>query len=269
MLVREFRSLAIIGGRFLCCVAHLCDWWWGLALCGLWQGLSGLVLEQLLKCDKQTKLADSGQGESRTDGKPLSRVSCTKHNQTNCLRIHFRFPSHLAGMVFFWPLQQTFIIYILTLVFFTLACCTQTKVFKGNQLSWSFKTGCICNVIGLTINNTEIVRESRNPASLYNQDHGPIMHLDRQHSPVISCQILQKWRAVWVELEWVTWGNGSAHTTSPTRPSSSSSRLNAILNMAVLTLWAAIKHLEEFFPSNYICHLKPFTETGTLIHGDI
>lgn len=44
-----------------------------------------------------------------------------------------------------------------------------------------------------------------------------------------------------------------------TRPDSSSSRLNGILNMAGLTLWAAIKHLEEFSPSNYICHCQPFS----------
>lgn len=136
------------------CVAHLCDWWWDLALGGLWQGLSGLVPQQLLKCDKQTKLADSGQGESRTDGKLLSRVPCTKRNQTNCLRIHFRFPSHLAGMVLVWPLQQTFSIYILTLVFFAITCCTPTKVFKGNQLGRLHKPGCICNVTELAINHT-------------------------------------------------------------------------------------------------------------------
>lgn len=54
-------------------------------------------------------------------------------------------------------------------------------------------------------------------------------------------------------------GRQCSHHQS-TRPGSSSSRLNGILNMAVLTLRAAIKHLEEFSPSNYICHCQPFSE---------
>ncbi|KAK5864565.1 hypothetical protein PBY51_015798 [Eleginops maclovinus] len=54
-------------------------------------------------------------------------------------------------------------------------------------------------------------------------------------------------------------GRQCSHHQS-TRLGSSSSRLNGILNMAVLTLRAAIKHLEEFSPSNYICLCQPFSE---------
>lgn len=163
-------------------------------------------------------------------------------------------------MALFWLLQQVFFIYVLTLVFFTLPCCTEPQVFKVNQSGWLYMPGCICNLMELSIYHTENVRESRSAASLSNLDSGLIMRLDRQCSPVICCQILQQWREVRVELMWVTWGGQQCSHHQSTRPSSSSSRLNGILNMAVLTLWAAIKHLEEFCPSNYICHCQPFSE---------
>lgn len=96
--------------RFVMHVALLCDGWLGLALCGLWQGLRGLVQQQLLKCDK---LADSGQGESRRDRKPLSRVSSAKQIWTYCLGIHFRlppFPSYRLGLLASpnWPFSLHF-----------------------------------------------------------------------------------------------------------------------------------------------------------------
>ena len=126
--------------------------------------------------------------------------------------------------------------------------------------------GCICQDASVISWNWsyiawELVRgkQAAQPLSK-NTNHGPIMHLDRQRSPVIRCQTLQHWAG----------GAGGSHVShlggrqcshhQSTKPGSSSSRLNGILNMAVLTLRTAINHLEEFYPSNYICHCQPFSE---------
>lgn len=106
-------------------------------------------------------LADTGQGESRTDGKPVSRVSATKQKQTNCLRIRFRFASLLrpAAVGLLRLLQQVFFIYVLTLVFFTLPCRAQPQVFKVNQSGRLYMPGCICNLMELSIYHRENVGE--------------------------------------------------------------------------------------------------------------
>lgn len=68
----------------------------------------------------------------------------------------------------------------------------------------------------------------------------------RPHTPVIRCQISQQ------KHTRVNWG-GVSHQQSSQSSLPRASRLNGILNMAALTLRAAIKHLEE------VPYLIPFT----------
>lgn len=247
------------------CGACCSSVWLMIGPCSLWsmtgpQWTSPIATTQMWQADQAGR---HWQGESRTDGKALSRVFATQQNQTNCLRIHFRFPSLtvLQARPLFWLLNRSFSFTFWHWCSSRSPCCTEPRVFKVNQSGCLYMPGCICNLVELSVYHAEIVRESRSAASLNNPDSGLIMRLDRQQSPAICCQILQQWREVRVGLMWVTWGGtASAHTTSQPGPGSSSSRLNGILNMAVLTLRAAIKHLEEFSPSNYICHCQPFSE---------
>lgn len=134
--------------------------------------------------------------------------------------------------------------------------------------------GCICQdaaVISQTclyITRRTLGKAGARPLSI-THNGTLIMPLDRERSPLICCQILQ-------QLER---GAGGSHVSHPrgrqsshhhsTKPGSSSSRLNGILNMAVLTLRAAIKHLEELSASNYICHCQPFSENRTVPHGNV
>lgn len=109
--------------------------WLMIGPCSLWsmtgpQWPSPIATTQMWQPDQ---LADTGQGESRTDGRPLSRVSAAKQNQTNYLRICFRFSSLLILQV--WPSSGTFnrpfSIYVLTLAFFMLPCCSEPQVLQG------------------------------------------------------------------------------------------------------------------------------------------
>lgn len=172
--------------------------------------------------------------------------------------MHFRFLSHLVAIVRFPLLQQVFFIYVLTLVFFTLPCCTEPQVVKVNQSGWLYMPECICNLMELTIHHTENVRESRSTASLNN----PERTCNAFGQTTLSCDLLSNFTT----MERSVGGTHVSHLRGwqyshhqSTRASSSSSRLNGILNMSALTLWAAIKHLEEFFPSNYIYHCQPFS----------
>lgn len=74
------------------CAALLCDWLRGLALCALWQGLSGPVPQLLVKCDRAEGWGNSGQGEDGTDGRfHLLRIwHWKKPNPATCWRIYFR-----------------------------------------------------------------------------------------------------------------------------------------------------------------------------------
>lgn len=106
------------------CGACCSSVWLMIGPCSLWsmtgpQWTSPIATTQMWQADQAGRHWPRWE-QDRWEGS--LRGSATQQNQTNCLRIHFRFPSLtvLQARPLFWLLQQVFFIYVLTLVFFTL-----------------------------------------------------------------------------------------------------------------------------------------------------
>lgn len=133
--------------------------------------------------------------------------------------------------------------------------CTSHSLASHSLAALRFRFWRLIRLVGYTpgrINNLLVfsIYEGKNVKASGDEALG--VGAGRPHTPVIRCQISQQ------KHTRVTWGGARRRSHQQSSQSSlpPASRLNGILNMAALSLRAAIKHLEE------VPYLIPFASAA-------
>lgn len=102
--------------------------WLMIGLCSLWsmtgpQRTSPIATTQMWQADHVSRYRPRWE-QDRWEASLQSMCHKLEPNRLLKESLQIPIPYHLEGTALFWFIQQVFSIYVLTLVFFTLPCCT-------------------------------------------------------------------------------------------------------------------------------------------------